>query len=68
MEDELVLVAPRARRLPQTMYLAGLVKKGTENLPNPHFVVYSSNLALLQNLVESYNELIRLKKEKKVSK
>lgn len=64
--EELVLVKPRARRLPQTMYLAGIVKKGTENLPHPQFVVYSSNPAFLQQLVDAYNELLTIKKTKKV--
>jgi hypothetical protein len=64
MEDELVLVNPRARRLPQTMYLAGIVVKGTENLPHPQFVAYSSNPGLLKKLVDSHNELITMKKEK----
>lgn len=62
MEDkELVLVSPRARRLPQTMYLAGIVVKGTENLPNPQFVVYSANPSLLKVLVSSHNELLKIK-------
>lgn len=66
MDDkELVLVPPRARRLPQTMYLAGIVVKGTENLPNPQFVVYSANPNLLKTLVNSHNELLRIKKESK---
>jgi hypothetical protein len=62
MEDkELVLIPPRARRLPQTMYLAGIAVKGTENLPNPQFVVYSANPNLLKQLVDSHNELIKIK-------
>ena len=62
MEDkELVLIQPRARRLPQTMYLAGIAVKGTENLPNPQFVVYSANPNLLKQLVDSHNELIKIK-------
>lgn len=62
MEDkELVLIPPRARRLPQTMYLAGIAVKGTENLPNPQFVVYSANPNLLKVLVASHNELIKIK-------
>lgn len=66
MEDkELVLIPPRARRLPQTMYLAGIAVKGTENLPNPQFVVYSANPNLLKELVNSHNELLKIKRDKK---
>lgn len=65
MEDkELVLMEPRARRVPQIMYLAGIVVKGTENLPNPQFVVYGVNSHILKVLINSHNELVRLKKEK----
>ena len=65
-QNELVLMKPRARRLPERMFLAGIVKKGTENLPNPQFMVYSSNPVLLQKLVDAYNELLTIKKAKKV--
>jgi hypothetical protein len=64
-DKELVLVSPRARRLPQKMYVAGIAVKGTENLPNPQFVVYSINLALLDMLVSSHNELLKIKQNKK---
>jgi hypothetical protein len=66
MEDkELVLIQPRSRRMPQTMYLAGIVVKGTENLPNPQFVVYSANPNLLKVLVSSHNELLKIKSSTK---
>lgn len=65
MEDkEFILVPPRARRVSQTMYLAGIVVKGTENLPNPQFVVYSANPNILKILVNSHNELLKLKNKK----
>jgi hypothetical protein len=60
--EEFVLVGPRARRMPPQMYSAGIVVKGTENLKNPQFVVYSSNTGILKKLVDSHNELIRVKK------
>jgi hypothetical protein len=64
MDEELVLIKPRARHLPKTMYLAGIVVKGTESLPHPQFVVYSANPGFLNKLVGAYNELLKIKKEK----
>lgn len=65
MDDkELVLIEPRARRVPQVMYLGAIAVKGTEHLPTPQLVVYSTNPVILRTLVNSHNELIKLKKEK----
>jgi hypothetical protein len=46
------------------MYVAGIAVKGTENLPNPQFIVYSANPTLLKVLVSSHNELLKIKQEK----
>ena len=46
------------------MYVAGIAVKGTENLPNPQFVVYSANPNLLKILVSSHNELLKIKQNK----
>jgi hypothetical protein len=64
MEDkELVLVSGRARRLPAQMYVASIAVKGTETNVTPQFLVYSPNATILKILINSHNELIKIKKE-----
>lgn len=62
---ELVLMAPRSRRMPEQMYMASVAVLGTEGTASPQIVVYSSNVAFLKTLVAHHNEVVRSKKAKK---
>jgi len=64
-DKEFVLIEPRARRVPTVMYLGGIVVKGTEHTATPQFVIYGAHPSILKDLVNSHNELLRIKKEQK---
>lgn len=59
--DKWVLSPPRQRRVPEQMFIAGIVVEGTEDLKTPTAVLYSTNAALLQQIVREHNELLKLK-------
>ena len=59
---ELVLLKPRARRLPEQVYVAAIAVAGTETSITPQILVYSNNIGALQQLVNDHNEMVKVRK------
>lgn len=64
---ELVVLKPRARRLPDQIYSVGIAVAGTEGTQHPQIILYASsaNIAFLHMLVKEHNALVKAKTAKK---
>ena len=60
---ELVLLKPRARKMPEQVYVVGVVKAGDEQTSNPPILLYAtgSNVAFLGMLIKEHNDLVKSK-------
>ena len=65
---ELVLLKPRARKLPDQVYMAAISLEGSEPSPTAQIIVYSNNVAILKRLVDDHNELVKIRKASKAKK
>ena len=60
----MVLLKPRARRLPEQIYTAAIAVAGTENNPNPQIIVYSNNVGALKILIDDHNQMVKSRQAK----
>jgi hypothetical protein len=63
-----VLVNPRQRKMPSQAYVALVVAEGTEKLITPQIILWSNNMAVLNQIVNEHNQLIELKEQQNTKK
>lgn len=64
MNEEWVLLKPRARNFKTILYVASIAIKGTENDLRPQCVLYSPNPAFLTQIVAEHNNALKAQKAK----
>ena len=64
INEEWVLLPPRARNFKTILYVATVAVKGTESALATQAVVYSSNPHILKQIVDEHNKILLDKKKK----